>query len=359
MKFSVSTWTIKKLYELIKMNKVDLRPSYQRNFIWGKSDQQKLIDSILKGWPLPTFFIFQKSDGKYEMVDGQQRAETICRFIAGSISDSNKNFYKDIDTSRFLNFSLNFTEISELDEQSHEDIASFYALVNKQGRRLNDAEIFKAQYGNTKIMNAIDDMLNSEEMSQLDLFKKKTKDRMNDRALVEELVAYLRSGFYDKRDAVENMYDSEISSEEIIELKTSFNTIIKRIAMLNVFSPINETRFRQRGDFLTLFSFIRTHLGISDDILKYQYQILLWLDRENLIRPSNEDCELLFKYAINCVSQSNSKVAREKRLQILEQILCHQEIDTDYEYEQMIDYLKEKYPGFSQKNIGDFYLISV
>lgn len=361
MNYSIKEFTIQDLYSLIKEKKLDLRPPYQRNYIWGKKDQQLLIDSIEKGYPLPSFFLYLKPDGLYEMVDGQQRAETICRFINGEITDSAKNKFNNIDCQRFLLYLLNITEISSVNESAGENISAFYALVNKQGMHLNNSEIFKAQYGGSKAMQLIDELLSLEEIDQLDLFATKTKSRMNDRSLIEELVAYLRSGFYDKRDAVVDYYESSLSDEEISKLHDEFVYVIKKIVMLNEVSPINQTRYRQRNDFFTLFTFIQNHQQIEEETLRYQYTILRWFDDEGFIRPSNEDCELLCKYALNCVAQSNSRKAREKRLEIFESILCHKENVEDDDYSQLLVFLMDYYQikNVPHKNIGDFSLIDM
>ena len=56
---------------------------------------------------------------------------------------------------------------------------------------------------------------------------------MNDRSLIEELMAYLYKGFFDKRDLVNEIYQSQILENEIESLKASFMRIISRIVMLN------------------------------------------------------------------------------------------------------------------------------
>lgn len=360
MEYTSKILTIEELYEMITHGKIDLRPSYQRNFIWGKKDQQLLIDSILKGYPLPNFFIYKNDSESFEMVDGQQRAETICRFIKGAITSSDKRHFSNIPNQQdFWKYRLVIIEIKNIDTSKGEDIATFYALVNKQGNHLNTSEINKAQYANTPILTMIEGLINSEEMAQLDIFNSKTKSRMNDRALIEEIVAYLKSGFYDKRDAVDAMYESDFSDDEIGALQSTFMTILNRICLLDQISPINKTRYRQRNDFFTLFSFINTHSEQPFEILKYQYKILVWLDEQNIISPNNEDCELLFRYAINCVSQSNSKAARLKRLEILNTILCHSKKDDSAEYENFIRYLTKVKGTLSHKNVGDYYLIDI
>ena len=343
MEYSIKTWTINEMYKLIRDNKINLRPSYQRNFVWTKKDQQLLIDSILNNWPLPTFFIYKKSDGEYEMVDGQQRAETICRYIRGDISDSQKRYYKDITSSSFLGYELNITEITKIDSNV-ESISDYYALVNKRGMHLTLSEVNKAQYADHPFLQLAEQLLATPEVTSLNLFTNATIARMNDRSLIEEIIAYLYKGFYDKRDLVNEIYQSQISDDQIKALKASFMHIISRVVMLNNIFPIKDTRFRQRNDFFTLFSFIDKHdLELTDDLLSYQYNLLCWIDNKKFIRPSNEDCELLQKYAFACVTQSNSKDSRMTRLRILEAILLNKSNSECEEYEIFLEYLRDEF----------------
>ena len=81
MKYCNTEWTIRDLMTLIDEKRINLRPPDQRNFIWSTKDQKLLIDSINKGYPLPNFFILKDGHRTYEMIDGQQRAMTIHKFI--------------------------------------------------------------------------------------------------------------------------------------------------------------------------------------------------------------------------------------------------------------------------------------
>lgn len=359
MKYTIKSWSIREMYKLIKDNKINLRPSYQRNFVWNKKDQQLLIDSILNNWPLPTFFLYKHGDGMYEMVDGQQRAETICRFIKGSITDSLTRNYNDVDSSAFLSYSLNITEITEIDNAS-ECISDFYALVNKRGKQLNIAEVNKAQYANHPFLKLSEELLVTPEVSCLNIFTNATITRMNDRSLIEELLAYLFKGIFDKRDAVNEIYQSIISEKDILNLKESFIQIITRIGMLNSILPIKDTRFKQRNDFFTLFTYINKHIKtLSDDLLQYQYNLLCWIDENKFIRPSNDDCELLQKYAFACVTQSNSKNSRLNRLDILETILLHKSDTESNYYEEFLEYLRDEFnlDEIPVKDINGYSLI--
>lgn len=113
MKYSNLEWTIGELINLIESQKINLRPPYQRNFIWSSKDQKLLIDSIRKGYPLPNFFILKNKDNTFEMVDGQQRAITIYKFIKNEFRDSSKRYYKDYNENTFMNYRINVVLLEE------------------------------------------------------------------------------------------------------------------------------------------------------------------------------------------------------------------------------------------------------
>ncbi len=76
--YSMSIGEIKNLYE---ENELDLHPEFQRFFRWTDEQKFKLIESILLGIPLPSFFVYQRLDGVWDVVDGLQRLSTIFEFM--------------------------------------------------------------------------------------------------------------------------------------------------------------------------------------------------------------------------------------------------------------------------------------
>lgn len=322
MKYQIKEVTISQLIEWIKNDKINLHPPYQRNFIWSSKDQKLLIDSIMKGYPLPNFFIYKKKDGSYDMVDGQQRATTISKYVKGDFADSYKQFYRDIDQDKFMSYVLNMTEVYDVDTSNGESLEDFYSLVNKRGIHLNPAEINKAQYYGAPFMILVNELMDLQGLSDLDIFSTKTVQRMNDRSLVEELVAYLFKGeLTDKRKAVDELLESTLEKTIVDNVRKEFSSILGTICRLNGVKPIKETRFKQRNDFYTLFCFIAKHKELSEVILTEQYRFLVFVDEHEYIRPTNDNCETFKKYAYHCVTQSNSKTARLTRLSILEEIL--------------------------------------
>lgn len=62
-----------------------IQPEYQRNYIYGDGKRDvAVVDSLLKGYPLGLIYFVKNSDGKYEVLDGQQRITSFARFVNNS-----------------------------------------------------------------------------------------------------------------------------------------------------------------------------------------------------------------------------------------------------------------------------------
>lgn len=68
---------------------LDIHPEFQRVYRWSEIQKSRLIESILLGIPLPSFFVAQREDGVWDVVDGLQRLSTIFSFL-GIYKDENK-----------------------------------------------------------------------------------------------------------------------------------------------------------------------------------------------------------------------------------------------------------------------------
>lgn len=114
-------------------NKYKVDFTYQRpDNAWSKEDKQCLIDTILKGEPLPIFFMNYISDEKvFYIVDGQQRLSCISQFYDNKLKLSEKfsgrlrdgktfngeNALDDSDKEDFLNYNLNFHVMEDYDDE--------------------------------------------------------------------------------------------------------------------------------------------------------------------------------------------------------------------------------------------------
>ena len=80
IRFSRDDWSINSVRN--REERIDPKPQYQRTEVWTRKKKQLLIDSILRGYDLPKFYL-RSSDGQYEheVVDGQQRLCAIWEFL--------------------------------------------------------------------------------------------------------------------------------------------------------------------------------------------------------------------------------------------------------------------------------------
>jgi len=313
----------------------------------------------MKGWPLPNLFIYNDGNGNYEMVDGQQRSRTIFKYSKNEFKDNNKKSFNDINKEVFLNYRLVVIELSDLNE--NESLESFYTIVNKRGMHLNPAEVSFAEFHDTPFLNLVKELMEEQQLIDLDLFNDSVTRRMNDISLIQELVAVLFGGITDKRQEVEKLCKTELSEEVVNEKKIIFENILERLIAINNIKPINETRYKQRNDFYTLFCFIYEHIKDSIEILKEQYKLLVFISDREDIRPTNDECETFKDYAINCVSQSNSKSARVRRLEILNNILCNKNITENEDLYHIENYYLKVYnlDKIEYKSIGEYNIIDI
>ena len=81
----VSTkWTGKEIGKETDAAILNIRPPYQREFIYPAEKQQAVINTVRHGYPLNVMYWVKNSDGSYEVLDGQQRILSLLHFIAGS-----------------------------------------------------------------------------------------------------------------------------------------------------------------------------------------------------------------------------------------------------------------------------------
>lgn len=316
MKYTIEIWPIIKLINLYEDDKLNLNPPYQRNAIWSENAQKLLIDTIKNEFPIPVFFLQEKSKGFYDMVDGQQRTRAILGYIRKFITDKNG---KDFKKGDFDNYDVPICILSN--QLSVENVREFYVRVNKTGLKLERPELNKAEFFDTTFLKLVSEITELKEFTDLGLFRKSDIKRMFDRDFVEELVAQLLYGITDKKKTVDIIFKSDIDQNEYLEIKSKFERILKKISMLNEHFPLNECRYSQKNDFYTFFGLISQLIDLTDEDLKYFYNVLITIEKG--IKPSNEDCDPLQEYAINCVTQSNSKNARKRRIEILEKILLN------------------------------------
>ena len=86
MEYETESWAVDKLITESNANNLKINPEYQRGRAWSGPQQKQFIDSILRGYPVPTIFLHDKKEEtdtkKYDIVDGQQRINALREYLA-------------------------------------------------------------------------------------------------------------------------------------------------------------------------------------------------------------------------------------------------------------------------------------
>ena len=127
---------------------LDIRPPYQREFVYGDDRQQAVVDSVISGFPLGIMYWVDREDGTYEVLDGQQRILSICNFQnrGFSLKHSGKPIYFDGMTSEeqeaFLSYELDVYVCSGTEREKLE----WFERINVIGVPLTKQELRNAAY---------------------------------------------------------------------------------------------------------------------------------------------------------------------------------------------------------------------
>ena len=320
MIFEFINWQIRLIEEHYHNGRINLSPSYQRGDIWSLPAKKRLIETINKRYPLPAFFLFQKPDGNWDMVDGQQRVRTILGYLSNLFPDADRHNFSRNEDIPFLDYELPIVMITAVESEG--EIEDFYYRVNKFGTKLNRPEINKSQYAGKPLQILIQNLADNPVFVSLGIFSQTHLNRLQDEDLISELVTYLQFGLTDKKITSDRFLQQETFTEEdAAQLEGQFIEVLTKIEDFNRISPLSQTRYRQRNDFFTLFNFTKANEHLDLEILEEFYKVLVAIGPD--ISPTNDDCPPLQDYAINCVSQSNSRRAREERLTFFVELLLN------------------------------------
>lgn len=70
--------------------KLNIRPAYQREFVYGQKECDVVLDTVIKGFPLNVMYWCDDGNGNYELLDGQQRTISLCQYCNGDFSLNNR-----------------------------------------------------------------------------------------------------------------------------------------------------------------------------------------------------------------------------------------------------------------------------
>ena len=123
---------------------LDVRPAYQREFIYKDDKRNAVIDTVRKNFPLNVMYWVKTKQGTYEVLDGQQRTISICQYI-------NKDY--SIDYQYFHNLTadeqeqiLDYKLMVYICEGTDKEQLDWFRVINIAGEKLTDQELRNAVY---------------------------------------------------------------------------------------------------------------------------------------------------------------------------------------------------------------------
>jgi HNH endonuclease domain protein len=139
--------------------KLDVRPAYQREFVYNPEQRQAVIDTISKGYPLNVMYWADQGGGRYELIDGQQRTLSICTFLNNEFSCKGLfgipqsllfgSLTKD-QRDKLLDYELTVYICNGNPSEKLE----WFKTINIAGEKLTDQELLNAVYAGSWVSDA-------------------------------------------------------------------------------------------------------------------------------------------------------------------------------------------------------------
>jgi hypothetical protein len=132
--------------------KLDIRPPYQREFIYKDKQRDAVIETITKKFPLNTMYWSVRKDGNYEIIDGQQRTISVCQYVKGDFSIDGLAFHNlPKDKQEQI---LNYKCMIYLCSGTESERLDWFRIINIAGEELTDQELKNAVYAGSFVSDA-------------------------------------------------------------------------------------------------------------------------------------------------------------------------------------------------------------
>lgn len=131
--------------------KLDVRPEYQREFVYAEKQRDAVINTVLNGFPLNIMYFVDRLDGTYEVLDGQQRIISICRYaknmfsvkIPSATGGYNTVNYPNLFDDQLKDF-LDYELHVYVCEGTEREKLEWFQIINIAGMTLENQEILNA-----------------------------------------------------------------------------------------------------------------------------------------------------------------------------------------------------------------------
>jgi len=143
------------LVEGVRTKEIIIDPDYQRNYIWDDKRASLLVESIVMNVPIPVIYVAEDEDGKWVVVDGLQRLESLRRFFDNEFKLKGLEILDELSGEQYSNLNPKARRILRngllrvivIKYESHPDIKyDIFQRLNRGSIRLNEQELRNCMY---------------------------------------------------------------------------------------------------------------------------------------------------------------------------------------------------------------------
>lgn len=124
--------------------RLNIRPKYQREFVYSDEKRDAVIDTIVKGFPLNVMYWVKNEDGTFELLDGQQRTVSFCQYVNCEFSIKVRNFTNLTETEK--KEILDYKCMVYFCEGNDKEKLEWFKTINIAGEKLTNQELRNAVY---------------------------------------------------------------------------------------------------------------------------------------------------------------------------------------------------------------------
>lgn len=132
--------------------KLDVRPPYQREFVYDEKERNAVINTLQKDFPLNVMYWAVREDGNFEVIDGQQRTISICQYVDGVFSIDGLAFH-NLPTDKQDQI-LNYTLMVYFCSGTPSEKLDWFETINIAGKVLTPQELRNAVYSGSWVSDA-------------------------------------------------------------------------------------------------------------------------------------------------------------------------------------------------------------
>ena len=283
-KTNVKIVSISDIVQWNERGELELSPKYQRNTVWNEKAKAYLIDTIVRGLPIPPIFLRQTVDintksTMREIIDGQQRIRAILEYVVEERFAIKKSHNKELGGKKYselddetreaiLEYDLAAEVVTEKDESL---IYDMFARLNSNNYVLNRQEIRNSKYwGDFKVLVYNLSSKYREFFLEYGLLADKDCTRMKDAELISSMLILIIDGIVSETptsvDNTYQKYDASFDEDGVVENKVL--SVMNTIERLYVYLNGNLGCLANKNYFFTLFAVILNQMfGIKDSSL--------------------------------------------------------------------------------------------